>query len=123
VSAVKRFFGVLLLTTVIGCTSVTHIHLTNRLRNGIGKEEVVSTMGSEPAEKMAFGGKEVLVYYLHASVFDLIFNQKRLPYVGFYPLLQTGREYWIVLERDRDRVVAFGYAENFGNSLRDPERP
>ncbi|MDR1425716.1 MAG: hypothetical protein LBI70_01840 [Rickettsiales bacterium] len=103
----------------MGCTRVSHIYLTNGLASGSRRSDVIFTMGGEPAEKRASGKTDVMVYYLHAALFDLIFNQKRAPYVGFYPLLRTGREFWVVLSKNSERVIAFGYAEDFGNSLKN----
>ncbi|MDR1495096.1 MAG: hypothetical protein LBI29_03635 [Rickettsiales bacterium] len=115
-------FPLVFVLAVVACANVNFIHLTKELRTGDTREEVVSAMGGNPAEQKASVRMDVLVYYLHASIFDLVFSQKRAPFVGFYPLLLTGREFWIVVDRGRDRTVAFGYAEDFNNSLKDLDK-
>ncbi|MDR3079288.1 MAG: hypothetical protein LBU15_04625 [Rickettsiales bacterium] len=110
------------LLLVTACTGIVHIHLTRELRGGSSRGEAIAAMGSDPAEQRASSRMDVLVYYLHASLFDLVFSQRRAPFFGFYPLLLTGHEFWIVVDRNRDRVVAFGYAENFGSSLGNLDR-
>jgi hypothetical protein len=117
-----KAFGLLLGLVVVGCTNVSHVYLTNDLTTGSTRAEAISAMGSEPTRKMASAKMDVLVYYLHASVFDLVFSPQKAPFVGFYPLLRTGQEFWVVLDRARDKVVAFGYAENFSNSLKDLDK-
>ena len=78
------------------------------------KEQVVEKIGS-PYTKKAFYNKEYMVYYVYDDVFDLFINQTKFPFVGFYPFLRTGKEYWVILEDNK--VVAFGLAKNFGNNI------
>jgi hypothetical protein len=105
------------LVPLTSCTNIAHRHVTNDLYLGATAKEVVLVMGDGPAEKKSFGGKEVMVYYVYSSIFDLIVNWEKFPYVGFYPLLSTGQEFWIIL--NDNRVESFGYAKNFSNSLKN----
>ena len=115
-----RFLLVIIsVTTLQSCSIIIHRQTTNKLEYGLAKEEVVKIIGSAPSEKKYFGNKEVMVYYLHSSVFDLIFSNK-FPYIGFYPFNITGDEFWIVLKNGI--VVSFGYAKNYGylfNNLKE----
>lgn len=76
------------------------------------KEQVIKKIG-RPYTKKSFYNKEYMVYYVYDDIFSLFFNIKRFPYVGFYPLLRTGEEYWIVLENNK--VVAVASARNLNN--------
>ena len=76
------------------------------------KEEVIKKIG-KPYTKKSFYNKEYMVYYVYDDIFSLFFNIKRFPYIGFYPFLRTGEEYWIVLENNK--VVAVGSARNLNN--------
>lgn len=78
------------------------------------KEQVVDKIGN-PYSKKAFYNKEYMIYYVYDDIFDLFINQTKFPFVGFYPFLRTGKEYWIILEDNK--VVAFGLAKNFGNNI------
>lgn len=78
------------------------------------KEEVIDTIG-KPYTKKLFYNKEYMVYYIHDSIFDLLFSTNEFPYIGFYPFLRTGNEYWVILEDNK--VVAVGLAKNFGNNI------
>ncbi|MDR2077936.1 MAG: hypothetical protein LBP39_03145 [Rickettsiales bacterium] len=101
------------------CANITHRYVTSGLQAGSTREEAVLAMGYEPAEKKSFGGRDVMVYYLYSSIFDFIINGDKFPFFGFYPLLATGQEFWIIL--NKDKVEAFGYARNFGYSLKNIE--
>jgi hypothetical protein len=78
------------------------------------RKEVISKIGN-PYSKKAFYNKEYMVYYVYDDIFGLLFTKERFPFIGFYPFLRTGTEYWIILEDDK--VVAFGSAKNFGNNI------
>ena len=77
-------------------------------------EQVIDVLG-EPATQNEFYSKKYMIYYVHDSVFSLFFNKNVFPFIGFYPLLRTGTEYWVIL--DYDKVVGFGPAKQFGNNI------
>jgi hypothetical protein len=79
----------------------------------MSSKEVIKVMGRSDEKKLGFG-KNILVYYLHSSIFDLFFS-KNFPYIGPYPFNRTGKEYWVVLKDDK--VVAFGYLSDFYQQL------
>jgi hypothetical protein len=109
--------GLAILPFLASCVNIVHRHTTNELQLGKRREEVMAIMGGEPDEKKIYGSREVLVYYIHSSIFDLFTNGEKFPFVGFYPLFSTGREFWIIL--NNNRIEAFGYAKDFGNSLKN----
>ena len=78
------------------------------------KETVIEKIG-QPYTKKAFYNKEYMGYYVYDDIFSLFLNIKQFPYVGFYPFLRTGVEYWVILEDNK--VVAFGSAKNFNNNI------
>lgn len=78
------------------------------------KENVIEKIG-KPYSKKLFYNKEYMVYYVHDGVFDLFFSSTEIPYIGFYPFLRTGKEYWIILEDNK--VVAVGLAKNFKSNI------
>lgn len=78
------------------------------------EERVIKVLG-RPTSKRAYYSKEYMIYYVHDDFFSIFFNMKQFPFVGFYPLLRTGQEYWVILEGGK--VVAFGLAKNFGNNI------
>lgn len=111
----NRFFLYLFVIFFLqSCSSVVYRHVTNRLGVGMVKNEVIEAIGSKPVEKRYFGDSELMVYYIHSSIFDLIFS-KNFPYFGFYPFNLTGEEFWVVLKNDK--VESFGYARNYGYSF------
>jgi hypothetical protein len=87
--------------------------MTNDVHKLASKQEVEAIFGPSE-EKKFYQNREILVYYLHNSLFDMIFS-KNFPFIGFFPLIRTGKEFWIVLENEQ--VVAMGYADNFGYRL------
>lgn len=103
------FFLAFLLT---GCFPLTG-NAIKKINVSDSKESVVGTLG-KPYSKKASYNKEFYVYYIHDSLFDLFLSSK-FPFVGFYPLMRTGNEYWIIFENDR--VVAFGDARNFKSDV------
>lgn len=96
------------------CSGIIYSQMTNKLSNNLTKSQVIEILGTEPFEKKFKNDNEVMVYYVHSSVFDLIFP-KKFPYFGFYPFSLTGQEFWIVLKNGK--VLTFGSADNFSNSL------
>jgi hypothetical protein len=88
--------------------------MTNNLDVSMTKQDVIKVMGHND-EKRLIQGDEVLVYYMHNSVFDLFFT-KSFPFVGFYPFNRTGKEFWIVLKDGK--VASFGYPADFGKKIR-----
>jgi hypothetical protein len=87
--------------------------MTNDIQKFSPKQDVEAVLG-QSEEKKIYQNKEILVYYLHNSLFDMIFS-KNFPFIGFFPLVRTGKEFWVVLEDGR--VTAAGYADNFGRRL------
>lgn len=69
----------------------------NKLRLNDSKYMVVKIMG-KPSSTSIHYDKEILTYFIHDDFFDLIFSSK-FPFVGFYPLLRTGRKHWVILEK------------------------
>ena len=111
----SRFFLCsFLIFSLQSCSDIVYRHVTNNLTIGITKNEVIDTIGSKPVEKRYFGDSEIMVYYMHSSIFDLIFS-KNFPSFGFYPFNLTGEEFWVVLKNDK--VSSFGYAKNYGYSF------
>jgi hypothetical protein len=87
--------------------------MTNDLKKSMSEQEVFAIMGKSE-EKKIYYDKSILVYYVHNSIFELIYS-KIPPYIGFFPFNRTGREFWIIFEDDK--VIAFGYSGDFGNRL------
>ncbi len=103
-----------LIIFIQSCTNIINRQVTNKLEHGLTKTEVTDIIGSKPAETKYFSNSEIMVYYIHSAIFDLIFS-KNFPYFGFYPFNSTGDEFWIVLKNNR--VSSFGYAKNYGYSF------
>lgn len=111
---VRQFSLLLVLFFVLSsCFPVTSNSL-KKININNTEEEVIRILG-KPFSKKAYYTKEYLVYYVHDSFFDVFFNKDQFPFIGFYPILRTGSEYWIIM--DNGKVVAFGLSKNFGNSL------
>ena len=96
-----------------GCFPLTNIS-TNKLYHKQSKDEVLKIMG-KPSEKRVYYTKEYYVYYLHRDIYDLFLNKNKFPYVGFYPLLRTGKEFWVIF--DNNELVSFGNKDNFKSDL------
>jgi hypothetical protein len=79
----------------------------------MSEQEVKAVMGNSD-EKKVYYDKNILVYYVHNSIFDMIFA-KNFPYIGFFPFNRTGKEFWVVLKDGG--VIASGYAGDFGKKL------
>ncbi|MBR2141386.1 MAG: hypothetical protein IJ853_03430 [Rickettsiales bacterium] len=101
------------------CYSVNSNYSLNKLKYGLSEEEIRKNVFScEPAEKnIVDETKVVYVYYIHSSIFDLIFNSERFPYIGFYPINRTGKEYWLLVDK-KDGLIKSGYAKNW-NKITD----
>lgn len=110
----RIFLYLFLVFFLQSCSNVVYRYVTNKLNVGIARSEVVDVIGSKPVEKKYFKDNEIMVYYVHSSIFDLIFS-KNFPYFGFYPFSLTGEEFWIVLKNNK--VSSFGYAKNYGYSF------
>lgn len=89
-------------------------NITNKLYYRQPREEVVKVFG-KPNIVQGFYDKEILVYYLYESIFDLIFTSRKIPYLAFYPLIRTGNPYYIILENNK--VVSFGFSNNFHKQI------
>jgi hypothetical protein len=72
---------------------------------GDSKSEVIDKIG-KPYYKMEYYTKQHLVYYMYDDLMSLFFTEDKFPYIGFYPLLRTGTEYWVIVEGDK--VVSHG---------------
>lgn len=111
------FFIVLILQSCGGITTTYHI---NRLNYGLDNKNIVKLMGKPAEKKIINENEKIYVYYIHSSVFDLFLNPERFPYIGFYPLNRTGKEFWIVL--NNDELESSGYKNdikifnNFNNN-------
>jgi len=109
------FFLCLSLLLLNGCFALTP-HSLNKISAGMSKEETVGIMG-KPYSTKYMKGEEYSVYYLHEDVIDLFFRQNKFPFIGIYPILRTGQEYYIVYKDDV--VVAYGDRPFYKGSLND----
>jgi hypothetical protein len=107
-----KVIQIIILLATTSCVKNFNI-MTNDLKKSMSEQEVETVMGKSE-EKKVYYNKNILVYYVHNSIFDMIFS-KNFPYIGFFPFNRTGKEFWIVLEDEG--VVAFGYAGDFGKKL------
>ena len=96
----------------VGCLPLTSNGFKD-IHVDYSEQDVIKVLG-KPSTKNEFYSKKYMIYYVHDSVFSLFFNKNNFPYVGFYPLLRTGTEYWVIL--DNNKVVAFGPAKRFNGS-------
>lgn len=96
-----------------GCFPLTSNSL-KKLSVNDTEEQVIKTLG-KPFSKKVYYNKVFLIYYIHDDFFSIFFNLKKFPFIGFYPLLRTGDEYWIIMEDNK--LVSFGSAKNFGNNI------
>jgi hypothetical protein len=104
---VKKIIIFFLLFFITACFPSTHRGL-NQLQLNDSKTTVIKVMG-KPSSTSILYDREVMVYYVHEDFADLIFA-KKFPFIGFYPLVRTGKKYWIVLQDNR--LVAFGEASD-----------
>lgn len=109
----KKLMYTLMFLFLNACFPLTNNSLKKISAND-SKEQVIEVLGS-PYTKKIYYNKEFLVYYVHDDFFSLFFNSSEFPFVGFYPFLRTGTEYWVILENDK--VVSSGTARNYVNNL------
>lgn len=94
------------------CSGIVTYYQTKGLFYGQDSKSILKAFGS-PAEKKIIGkNKEIYVYYVHSSIFDMLLNSERFPYIGFYPLNRTGKEFWIVM--NGGQLESSGYAGDIG---------
>ena len=103
--------GFLFLNSCIGIIAYS----TNKLKTGQTSEEVIKNLG-KPLEKKSLNNIEYYVYFTHNNLFDF-FTSEKPPYIGFYPLIRSGKEYWVLLQNDI--VIGFGNAKNFKHSIKN----
>jgi outer membrane protein assembly factor BamE (lipoprotein component of BamABCDE complex) len=108
-----RYFYLLSFLFLLACFPLTSNSL-NKIRVGDSREHVINVLGKQYTKK-AYYSKTYLVYYIHDSFFEIFFNSKEFPFIGFYPLIRTGKEYWVII--DNDKVVSFGNANNYKNNI------
>lgn len=113
IKIVKMFTFLFVFILLTACFPVTSNGF-KKVNVGDSKKQVVKILG-RPTSKKAYYSKEHYVYYVHQDFFSLFFNIKRFPFVGFYPFLRTGEEYWVIMEDDK--VVSFGSSSNYKNSI------
>ncbi|GMO56470.1 MAG: hypothetical protein Ta2D_01430 [Rickettsiales bacterium] len=106
-----KYIFCFLLFVLCGCFPLTTRGIS-RVDIGDNKEQVIKKVGS-PFYKMEYYTKQHLVYYFYDDFFSLFFADK-FPYIGFYPLLRTGTEYWIIL--DNNKVISHGRAKAYQGS-------
>lgn len=109
----KKYFFSTFFLLLVACFPLTGNGLKN-VNVQDAKKDVIDKIGN-PYSKKAFYNKEYMVYYVYDDIFGLFFTKERFPFIGFYPFLRTGTEYWVILEDDK--VVAFGSAKNFANNI------
>ncbi len=94
------------------CFKVTTYHQTKKLYYNQDSIDIVKKLGSPTEKKIIDINKEIYVYYVYSSIFDLVLNIEKFPYIGFYPLNRTGKEFWIIL--NNEKLKSSGYAKDFG---------
>lgn len=109
----KKFCFIIFILFLNSCFPLTANSL-KRINVNNTEEQVVKVLG-KPYSKKAYYNKEYFVYYIHDDFFSIFFNMKKFPFVGFYPFLRTGEEYWVIIEDGR--VVSFGSSSNYKNSI------
>lgn len=95
-------------------SSINTTYSLNNLRYGMSKNDVINNIfKSKPTEKKIIGkDKEIYVYYIHSSLFELFLNKEKFPYIGFYPLNRTGREYWLLFD-NKEGLIKSAYAKEW----------
>ena len=96
------------------CCILTN-NATKKLYFNQSKEEVEQILG-KPDAKAVFYSKEYYVYYIHSDIYDLFLNRSKFPYIGIYPFLRTGKEFWVVFENNN--LIYFGKADILGNKIK-----
>lgn len=98
------YISILLTLFLTSCVSRT-TSMTTKLQINMSKEEVIKIMG-KPEEKRILNKNDIFVYYLHDSILSLIIGST-FPYVGFYPINRTGKEYWVIFNGNNQLYTAF----------------
>ena len=109
----KFFICLYLVLCLTSCFPVT-ANGFKKIKYNDTEDEVVKILGA-PYTKKNYYNKEYFIYYVHDDVFSLFFSKSRFPFIGFYPFLRTGEEYWVIFENGK--VVSFGNSSNFNNSI------
>lgn len=91
-------------------SSITTPYQINRIFYGQSEKSIIKTMGSPAERKIINEDEKIFVYYIHSTIFDLFFNIERFPYLGFYPINRTGKEFWIILKNNR--LKSSGYVKD-----------
>lgn len=103
----------LILFFLCGCFPLTNVSI-NKLQYKQSMKDVVKIMGN-PTERKVYYTKDYFVYYIHRDIYDLFINTSKFPYIGFYPFMRTGKEFWVIFENNE--LVSFGNKENYKNDL------
>lgn len=101
-------------------SSINTTYNLSNLKYGISKKNVIDNVfKSKPAEKKIIDkDKEIYVYYIHSSLFELFLNIERFPYIGFYPINRTGREYWLLFDSE-EGLIKSAYAKEWNTLKKD----
>lgn len=104
-----------LLFLITSCSGIGINSSLIKLEYGMSKNEVINDVFKlKPTEKKIVDkDHEIYVYYIHSSLFDFFFNRERFPYVGFYPINRTGKEYWLMFN-SKIGLVKSSYANEWG---------
>jgi outer membrane protein assembly factor BamE (lipoprotein component of BamABCDE complex) len=105
-----RYLAFLLLLS--SCFPLTSYSL-NKIKVGDSRSKVVKDLG-RPSYHMEYYTKEHLVYYVHDDIFSLFYSSK-FPFVGFYPFLRTGDEYWVII--DGGKIVSHARAKDYRGGI------
>lgn len=106
-------YNILLLLLLTSCFPL-HTKVSNKLYYNQSSKDVIEKIG-QPGFSQRYYSKEIYGYYVHDSIFDLFINTKKFPWIGFYPFLRTGKEFYIIL--DDNKVVAYGLKSNFSQTI------
>ena len=106
-------YKILLLLLLTSCFPL-HTKISNKLYYNQSSKDVLEKIG-QPDFSQRYYSKEIYGYYVHDSIFDLFINTKKFPWIGFYPFLRTGKEFYIIL--DDNKVVAYGLKSNFSQTI------
>lgn len=114
IDKIKSKKTILLLFFLLVSCFPLHSKISNKLYYNQPKEDVKKKMG-KPDFSQRYYSKEIYGYYLHESIYDLFINSKRFPWIGFYPFLRTGKEFYVIF--DDDKVVSYGFKSNFSQTI------
>lgn len=111
---IRSKYSISIILVCLFCTSCLPLTSNGfkKIKINYSENDVINIIG-RPTTKNVFYSKEYMVYYVYDSIFSLFLNRDVFPYVGFYPLLRTGTEYWVIL--DNNKVVAFGPSKKFNS--------